>query len=241
SLFDSRNGGFGRAPKFPHPGALDLLLECYQAGGGTRMLEVAAFTLEKMGSGGVYDQLAGGFHRYSVDERWRVPHFEKMSYDNSELLKNFLHGYQVTRDPFFLEVAEGIIDWTDTVLSDQSRGGFYASQDADQTLDDDGDYFTWTLEEVRAVLTQEESRVIELAYDVEAHGEMHHNPAKNVLWRARSIAEVTRTIGGGVDMAAIKSILARAKAKLLAARGARPAPYVGTTLYGALNAMYVSA
>ena len=126
------------------------------------MLEVAAITLEKMGSGGVYDQMAGGFHRYSVDERWCVPHFEKMSYDNSELLKNFLHGYQVTRDPFFREVAEGIIDWTNAVLSDQSRGGFYASQDADQTLDDDGDYFTWTLEEVRAVLTPEESRVVEL-------------------------------------------------------------------------------
>ena len=196
NLFDSRNGGFGRAPKFPHPAAIDLLLECHQAGSGLRTLEVAAFTLEKMGSGGVYDQVAGGFHRYSVDERWCVPHFEKMSYDNSELLKNFLHGYQVAREPFFREIAEGIIDWTNAVLSDQSRGGFYASQDADQTLDDDGDYFTWTLDEVRAVLTPEESRVVELRYDVEPHGEMHHNPAKNVLWIARSIAEVTRTIGG---------------------------------------------
>jgi hypothetical protein len=240
-LFDSRNGGFGRSPKFPHPSALDLLLETYQSGGNQRMLQVAAFTLEKMGSGGVYDQLAGGFHRYSVDERWCVPHFEKMSYDNSELLKNFLHGYQVARDPFFLEIAEGIVDWTNAVLSDQSRGGFYASQDADQTLDDDGDYFTWTLEEVRAALTPEESRVVELRYDVEPRGEMHHNPAKNVLWIARSIAEVTRTIGGGVDIATIKSILARAKGKLLAARAARPTPFVDTTLYLAWNAMYVSA
>ena len=241
NLFDSRNGGFGRSPKFPHPAAIDLLLECHQAGGGARMLEVAAFTLEKMGSGGVYDQVAGGFHRYSVDERWCVPHFEKMSYDNSELLKNFLHGYQVAREPFFREIAEGIIDWTNAVLSDQSRGGFYASQDADQTLDDDGDYFTWTLDEVRAVLTPEESRVVELTYDVEAHGEMHHNPAKNVLWIARSIAEVTRTIGGGMDMAAIRLTLARAKGKLLAARAARPAPFVDTTHYVAWNAMFVSA
>jgi uncharacterized protein YyaL (SSP411 family) len=206
-----------------------------------RTLEVASFTLEKMGSGGVYDQVAGGFHRYSVDERWCVPHFEKMSYDNSELLKNFLHGYQVAREPFFREIAEGIIDWTNAVLSDQSRGGFYASQDADQTLDDDGDYFTWTLDEVRAALTPEESRVVELRYDVEAHGEMHHNPAKNVLWIARSIAEVTRTIGGGMDMAAVLKILARAKGKLLAARAARPAPFVDTTLYVAWNAMYISA
>jgi uncharacterized protein YyaL (SSP411 family) len=241
NLFDSRNGGFGRAPKFPHPAALDLLLECHQAGSGTRMLEVAAFTLEKMGSGGVYDQVAGGFHRYSVDERWCVPHFEKMSYDNSELLKNFLHGYQVAREPFFREIAEGIIDWTSAVLSDQARGGFYASQDADQTLDDDGDYFTWTLDEVRAVLTPEESRIVELRYDVEPHGEMHHNPAKNVLWIARSVAEVTRTVGGGLDMAAVRLMLARAKGKLLAARAARPTPFVDTTLYVAWNAMFVSA
>jgi uncharacterized protein YyaL (SSP411 family) len=241
SLFDSRNGGFGRSPKFPHPAAIDLLLECHQAGSGTRMLEVAAFTLEKMGSGGVYDQIAGGFHRYSVDERWCVPHFEKMSYDNSELLKNFLHGFQVAREPLFREIAEGIIDWTNTVLSDQARGGFYASQDADQTLDDDGDYFTWTQDEVRAVLTPEEARVVELRYDVEPHGEMHHNPAKNVLWIAQSIAEVTRTIGGGADMAAIRLTLARAKGKLLAARAARPAPFVDTTLYVAWNAMFVSA
>ena len=137
-------------------------------------------------------------------------------------------------------MAEGIIDWTNAVLSDQARGGFYASQDADQTLDDDGDYFTWTLEEVRAVLTPEESRVIELTYDVEAHGEMHHNPAKNVLVdRAASArsAQTTRRHGE----AAVRLMLARAKGKLLAARGARPAPFVDTTLYVSWNAMYVSA
>jgi uncharacterized protein YyaL (SSP411 family) len=241
SLFDARNGGFGRAPKFPHPAALDLLLECHQAGSGTRMLEVAAFTLEKMGSGGVYDQLAGGFHRYSVDERWCVPHFEKMSYDNSELLKNFLHGFQVAREPLFREIAEGIIDWTNAVLSDPSRGGYYASQDADQTLDDDGDYFTWTQDEVRAVLGPEEARVVELRYDVESRGEMHHNPAKNVLWIARSVADVAKTIGGGMDKGTVVATLASAKGKLLAARAARPAPFVDTTLYVAWNAMFVSA
>jgi len=239
NMFDRSNGGFGRSPKFPHPAALDLLLERHQAGGGARLLEVAATTLEKMGSGGVYDQLAGGFHRYSVDERWCVPHFEKMSYDNSELLKNFLHGYQVTQSPFLREVAEGIIDWTNAVLSDQARGGFYASQDADQTLDDDGDYFTWTLQEVRATLAPEEARVIELTYDVEAHGEMHHNPAKNVLWIAKRPGEIAEALG--VDEASVRLILARAKAKLLAARMARPTPFVDTTLYVAWNAMYVSA
>ena len=138
-----------------------------------------------MARGGVYDQLGGGFHRYSVDERWLVPHFEKMSYDNSELLKNYLHAYQVTRAPLFRQTAEGIIDWVNGVLSDRERGGFYASQDADVSLDDDGDYFTWTQEEVRAALPADQARVIELYYDVGPAGEMHHNPAKNVLWVAR--------------------------------------------------------
>jgi len=239
NLFDSRNGGFGRSPKFPHPAAIDLLLESHQATGRSRLLAVAAFTLEKMGSGGVYDQIAGGFHRYSVDERWCVPHFEKMSYDNSELLKNFLHGFQVARDPFFREIAEGIVEWTNAVLSDQSRGGFYASQDADQTLNDDGNYFTWTQDEVRAVLTPEEARVVELRYDVEPHGEMHHNPAKNVLWIARSVAEVAKIME--TETSVVGATLARAKGKLLAARAARATPFVDTTPYVAWNAMFVSA
>ena len=97
-----------------------------------------------MARGGVYDQLAGGFHRYSVDERWVVPHFEKMCYDNSELLKNYVHAYQVTGSEFFADVARDIIRWMDEWLSDREHGGFYASQDADYSMDDDGDYFTWT-------------------------------------------------------------------------------------------------
>ncbi len=220
NMFDARNGGFGRSPKFPHPAAIDLLLERHQSSGGARLLEVAATTLEKMGSGGMYDQIAGGFHRYSVDERWCVPHFEKMSYDNSELLKNFLRGYQVSQNPFLREVAEGIIDWTNAVLSDQVRGGFYASQDADQTIDDDGDYFTWTLEEVRAALAPKESRVVELTFDVEARGEMHHNPAKNVLWIAKRPSEVAAELG--MDEVNVRPTLAPAKGKLLSARAERP-------------------
>ncbi len=152
-LFDPKNGGFGRAPKFPHSQAVDLLLEQFQATREERLLHISERTLVNMANGGVYDQLAGGFHRYSVDERWLVPHFEKMSYDNSELLKNYVHAWQVTGKPFFREVAEGIIGWVNETLSDQQNGGFYASQDADYSLDDDGDYFTWTLEEMRAVLT----------------------------------------------------------------------------------------
>ena len=238
-LFDIKNGGFGRAPKFPHASAIDLVLERYQQTKEKHLLAMAETTLEKMARGGVYDQIAGGFHRYSVDERWLVPHFEKMSYDNSELLKNYLHGWQVTHNPFLRETADGIIGWVNEVLSDQNNGGFYASQDADYSLDDDGDYFTWSLDELRAALLPEEARVMELYYDVEAHGEMHHNPAKNVLWVARDAAEIAKQLG--LDETAARLTIAKAKGKMLAARVPRPTPFIDKTMYVSWNAMFVSA
>lgn len=240
SQFDEHHGGFGHAPKFPHAGAIDFLLERYQATRDEQLLHIAERTLEGMARGGVYDQLGGGFHRYSVDERWCVPHFEKMSYDNSELLKNYLHAYQVTSKPLYRDVAEGIISWVTEVLSDQERGGFYGSQDADQTLEDDGDYFTWTIAEVREVLSPEESRAIELFYDVAEQGEMHHDPSRNVLWVATHVEALALKLG--VDQESARVLLARAKGKLLAARQARrPVPAVDRTHYVGWNAMFVSA
>ncbi len=238
-LFDIRNGGFGQAPKFPHAPAIELVLERYQETKEKHLLAMAETTLEKMARGGVYDQLAGGFHRYSVDERWLVPHFEKMSYDNSELLKNYLHGWQVAQNPFLRETAESIIGWVNELLSDQHAGGFYASQDADYCLSDDGDYFTWTLEEVREMLLPAEARIIELYYDVEPRGEMHHNPAKNVLWVSRDPAAIAKTLGG--DETAVRLTIARAKDKMLAGRLRRITPYIDTTMYVSWNAMFVSA
>ena len=242
-LFDMKNGGFGRAPKFPHASAIDLLLERYQQTKEKHLLAIVETTLEKMARGGVYDQLAGGFHRYSVDERWLVPHFEKMSYDNSELLKNYLHASQISEkhdwEAAFSEVAERIVLWVISDLSDQDNGGFYASQDADYSLDDDGDFFTWTLDEVRAVLTPEESRVIELYYDVEPHGEMHHNPAKNVLWIALGFNEIGKTLGRDPDD--IVTIKLQAEKKMMEARLKRPIPFIDKTLYSAWNAMFISA
>jgi uncharacterized protein YyaL (SSP411 family) len=238
-LFDIKNGGFGRAPKFPHSSAIDLILERYQQTKEKHLLAMAETTLERMARGGVYDQLAGGFHRYSVDERWLVPHFEKMSYDNSELLKNYLHGAQLTQNWLLQETAKGIIAWVNEILSDRVNGGFYASQDADYSLDDDGDYFTWTLDEVRAVLSPDESRVVELYYDVEPNGEMHHNPAKNVLWVAREFDEIADTTKTDLNIA--MKLLLQANLKMLNARRARPTPYVDKTMYVSWNAMFVSA
>ena len=192
-----------------------------------------------MARGGVYDQLAGGFHRYSVDEHWTVPHFEKMSYDNSELLKNYVHGYQVFGFEFYAHVARDIVRWMDEWLSDREHGGFYASQDADINLDDDGDYFTWTRDEAKAVLSDEEFEAAALHYDIEATGEMHHNPAKNVLWVRALPEEVASRIGIAVTKAV--DLLASAKTKLYAARLQRPTPFVDKTVYVNWNAMCVSA
>ena len=263
-MFDPQHGGFGQAPKFPHPSALDLLIERYaRSAEGDKsksppiatsakdgrppdashaddsLRNMIVTTLENMAIGGVYDQLAGGFHRYSVDERWVVPHFEKMCYDNSELLKNYVHGYQATGDEFFADVARDIIRWMDEWLSERERGGFYASQDADISMDDDGDYFTWTLEETRAVLTEEEAQVAALRYDINEVGEMHHNPAKNVLYVRASLEEIGKRMN--LSMERVEELLASAKKKMYAARLQRPTPYVDKTVYVGWNSLCVSA
>ncbi len=243
-MFDAENGGFGSAPKFPHPAALDLVMDQYvrarQRGTETEDLRtIFVHTLKKMALGGVYDQLAGGFHRYSVDERWIVPHFEKMCYDNSELLKNYVHAYQATGDEFFAAVARDIIRWMDEWLSDRAHGGFYASQDADYSMDDDGDYFTWTLAEATSVLTENEAAVATLYYDIQDVGDMHHNPAKNVLHVANPLEQIARRLS--IPEEQTKTLLDSAQKKMYAARLLRPTPYVDKTVYAGWNAMCVSA
>jgi uncharacterized protein len=238
-MFDDGHGGFGNAPKFPHPSMIDLLIDRYLRTGEERLRMVFTTTLEGMARGGVYDQLAGGFHRYSVDDRWVVPHFEKMSYDNSELLKNYVHAYLATGSEFFRNVATDIIRWVDAWLSDRAQGGFYASQDADYSMDDDGDYFTWTLDEAKSVLTEEEAEVACLHYDINEIGEMHHNPAKNVLYQRAPIEEIAARLGISRDRVA--EILEAAKAKMYAARLKRPTPYIDKTLYVSWNALFISA
>jgi uncharacterized protein YyaL (SSP411 family) len=239
--FDARNGGFGSQPKFPNSGAIDLLVDAATRGGADAEAarNVAVVTLKKMAAGGIHDQLAGGFHRYSVDEQWIVPHFEKMAYDNSELLKNYAHAFQSFADPEFAQVANGILRWMDEWLSDRERGGFYASQDADDSLDDDGDYFTWTRDEVQAALSPEEFRVAEAYFNVRPVGDMHHNPAKNVLHTPKPLAEVAKALG--VNEMQARELLRAAKEKMYAARLKRRTPYVDKTVYTGWNGMCISA
>jgi uncharacterized protein len=237
--FDARNGGFGAQPKFPHPGILDLLLEVALHRGNQEAQQAFVVTLERMAAGGVYDQLAGGFHRYSVDEHWVLPHFEKMLYDNTELLRNYVHGFQSFVRSDFRRTVEEIIGWLDAVMTDRVNGGFYASQDADINLDDDGDYFTWTLDEARAVLSADELAVASRYWDIGELGDMHHNPAKNVLHRKFTVEEVATQTGRSAKEA--QGLIDSAKAKLLSARATRPTPFIDRTLYTGWNAMAVSA
>jgi uncharacterized protein YyaL (SSP411 family) len=244
--FDARSGGFGSQPKFPHSGAIDLLLDVasrVSVGGAEGVDEkaknAAMVTLQKMSRGGIYDHLAGGFHRYSVDERWVVPHFEKMAYDNSELLKNYVHAFQTFVEPEAARVAREMIRWMDEWLSDRERGGFYASQDADFSLDDDGDYFTWTLDEAAEVLTPEEMSVASAYYDIGEIGDMHHNPAKNVLHVRGTLEGVAKA--NKITLEVARERLESAKVKLYAARKKRPTPYVDKTVYVGWNGMCISA
>jgi len=237
--FDKHYGGFGTQPKFPHPAVLDLLLDQANRTGEEAAHHAARLTLDRMASGGMYDHLAGGFHRYSVDERWVVPHFEKMLYDNSELLKNYVHSFQSFVEPEHARVAQEIVLWMDTVLSDRERGGFYASQDADESLDDDGDYFTWTRAEAAAVLNDRELEVAGTYFDIGEMGDMHHNPQKNTLHIDHSMAEVARR--AAVSLAEADALLDSARQKLYAARLLRATPYIDKTIYVNWNGLAISA
>ena len=237
--FDPHHGGFGSAPKFPHPSILDLLIDYYGRSGEEEALKVVTTTLDRMAQGGVYDQLAGGFHRYSVDERWVVPHFEKMSYDNSGLLKNYVHAYQLTGNDFYAHIARDIIRWMDDWLSDRESGGFYASQDADIDLHDDGDYFTWSLAEAREVLTPQELEAVAPLYDIGEVGEMHHRPEKNVLHVRATPEQLATRLKRSVEE--IRELIRSAQEKMLNARLARSTPYIDKTIYVSWNALCISA
>jgi len=234
--FDVRHGGFGHAPKFPHASVLDLVLYHYGHRREEWLEVVARRTLDRMAQGGIYDQLGGGFHRYSTDARWCVPHFEKMLYDNAALLATYSRAVLRWRQPLHAEVVEGVARFLLEVLADPD-GGFGASQDADTGPGDDGDYFTWTVEEAAAVLTPEELEVVRRRFDLHEHGEMHHDPRRNVLWVAASVEQVAAELGWSTQQ--VQALLDSAVQKLRQTRSARPAPAVDRTLYASWNGMAV--
>ena len=236
--YDPQNGGFGAAPKFPMPGALEFLIRRLPLMQDGMFVEAAVRkTLESMAHGGFHDQLGGGFHRYSVDEAWTVPHFEKMADDNAWLLRNYVDAYALLGDERFKDVAEGIIRFSREVLSDPA-GGFFASQDADVTPDDEGGYFTWSDAEFRAVLTPEEHAILS-RHLLDPRGTMHHDPSRQVLFAAREPRDIAHELAMPPD--AVEDIIRRGKEKLLHARNRRPAPFIDRTLYTSLNGMFIAS
>jgi uncharacterized protein YyaL (SSP411 family) len=190
-----------------------------------------------MARGGFHDQLGGGFHRYSTDESWSVPHFEKMADDNAWLLRNYTDGYVLFRDASFREAALGIVRFVRAVLSDPA-GGFHASQDADVISRDEGGYFTWTDREIEGLLTAEEHRVLSLHF-LDERGITHHDPSKRVLLIAMTPQEIGRRLS--MEISTVDGLIASGRAKLLAARDRRTAPFVDTTLYTSLNGMLITS
>lgn len=237
--FDIRYGGFGTAPKFPHATALDFLLESHDRTGAQWMLNVVTTSLTAMARGGMRDHLGGGFHRYSTDRTWTVPHFEKMLYDNAPLLKTYVHAYQLTGDALYKEVAFEIIRFVFEVLTDPKTGCFRSSQDADVRAGDDGSYFTWTSEEAKRLLSPDEFAVVMRRYDLQLRGEMQHDPNQNVLFIAKEMPEIASELGISEDAAL--TFFESGRAKLKEARRARQSPAVDPSVYASTNGMMITA
>ena len=220
AAFDRHHGGFESPPKRPRPPLIDLLLVSNPS--------LALRTLDGLMQGGIHDQLGGGFHAYSTDERWVVPHFEKRAADQAGLLATFARAAALTGQPRYAAVARRIIAYVECNLA-LDGGGYAASEDADVGAYDDGSHYTWTLEEARAVLADDELAVAQPYFDLYGRGELHSDPTRNILFIAASPEEVARELGR--DPARVRDAIARARDRLLAARGDRPQPAVDPTPY----------
>ncbi|MCI4317515.1 MAG: DUF255 domain-containing protein, partial [Thermoplasmata archaeon] len=236
--YDPVNGGFGFAPKFPHPTAVSFLLFDAFATGDESSAAKAHETLLRMADGGMYDHVGGGFHRYSVDEGWHIPHFEKMGVDNAELLSVYSEAARRFADPRLLDTVRGTLRWVLSTLA-QPGGGFGASQDADNAPGDDGSYFTWSRAELKATLDPDEFRLITRAFGVGSDGRMPHDPGRNVLYRLMPTAEAAQ--GSTISLEAAGAILGRAINKLRVVRAQRPTPIIDPARYASLNGEMIRA
>ncbi len=215
---DDEYGGFGLAPKFPSPMSVALLLRAFRRGAGPELRDGALFTLERMARGGIYDQLGGGFHRYSVDRLWRVPHFEKMLYDNAQLLHLYAEAQLLEPRPLWRTVAEGTVGWLEREMTAPS-GAFYATQDAD-TEGEEGRFFTWTLEEMRRLLGRPLADLAALHFGCTVEGNFEHG--RNVLEVQVPSAQLAERLGEPEEE--VEGKLAEARKRLLLAREARVRP-----------------
>ncbi len=245
AAWDRRHGGFEPPPRRPCAPLLDLLLGLRpgpHAGGAAAPSfdgpSAALQTLDSLMQGGIHDQLGGGFHAYSTDERWVVPHFEKRAVDQAALLATFARAAAATGQPRYAAVARRIIAYVECRLA-LDGGGYAASEDADVGSYDDGSLYTWTVDEAKAVLDADELAVAQPYFDLYGRGELHSDPTRNVLFIAASPEEVARELGRHASE--VRTLIGRVRDKLLAARGERPQPAVDPTPYAGVFAKMARA
>ena len=230
--YDPIHGGFGRAPKFPQPMVLELMLRVHQAGDDAQLLAMATHTLRRMAHGGLHDKLGGGFHRYAVDARWLVPHFEKMLYDNALLASAYLHAHLYTGEEEFLAVAEKTLAY---VLADlrAPEGGFYSARDADSE-GEEGLFYVWTAQEVDELLDPSTARLFRRCYDVSTAGNFE---GRNILHLPHDLEAIATA--EGLSTAELKAVLARGSAVLLQARSLREPPFRDEKIIVAWNGLMI--
>src|SRR5438874_5635244 len=265
--FDDKEGGFGTAPKFPRPVALNFLTRFYartvgqahrlpgqsdtaSADHGKHALEMDLVTLRKMAAGGMHDHLGGGFHRYSVDRYWHVPHFEKMLYDQAQLASAYLDAFQITRDPQYADVARDILDYVARDMTSKN-GGFFSAEDADSLFEHgkpehgEGAFYVWTEKQVDAALG-DDSSAFKFHYGVQPHGNTPEGSdpqdefrGKNILIERHTIAETAKHFKKSEDEA--RQSLARSRERLLSIRNKRPRPHLDDKIIAAWNGLMISA
>ncbi len=232
--FDDSYGGFGLQPKFPQPMTLEFLLRQYLRTEDPSVLEMVELTLDRMARGGIYDQLGGGFHRYSTDTYWLVPHFEKMLYDNALLARLYLHAYQVTGNPMYRRIVEETLDYVVREMT-SPEGGFYSAQDADSE-GEEGKFFVWRPEEVSEVLGKDRGTFVNDFYGVTIHGNFE---GRSILHIPTPLPDFARAVG--MDEATLEERLRESRDKLMERRGSRVAPERDDKVLTSWNGLMLAA
>ena len=234
SNFDKRWGGFGQAPKFPNSGAILHLLNDYNVNDNQTSLYSAVKTLDSMFQGGIYDHVGGGFARYSVDEKWLVPHFEKMLYDNAQLMEAYLVGYQLTKNEDYLTVISQILEWLKDEMIDEN-GGFYSSMDADSE-GVEGKYYVWKPEEIEAVLSETDAKIFNQYYDISKTGNWEGNSIPNIIMKMSSLSTLLK-----IPESEISSSLEKSRLAIKEHRKSRIAPGTDDKIIVSWNGLMISS
>jgi len=248
--YDSEHGGFGNAPKFPRPSNLDFLLGYHRDSGNQKALEMVTFTLRKMSAGGMYDHIGEGFHRYSTDGQWRVPHFEKMLYDQAQLVNTYLEAFKITGDQQYAKVARKVLDFVDRTFYNP-EGGFYSALNAEshppenpEGEEEEGAFYVWKKSQIDEALPDQQAEIFNYVYGVEADGNALQDPhnvftGKNILYKAHEVSEAAEQFDLSEDK--VGQLLEKTKQTLFDIRNERPEPFLDDKIVLSWNGLMISA